>query len=170
MVLVNYCGISIDELMLGIGEVRYFSSKTAVFSRNDNFTMLCDEQHCVLLWYLYWPVDVRNWWGLVFFIKNSCFFTKWWFHHGAWWTALRVVRPIKLLKVCSFVLLLVSLLACPSESETSFFILRFFEVLIELYYRLSGSRSSNLWSVFQKTFCDWLFTQRLGFLRKKFLL
>jgi hypothetical protein len=34
--------------MLGIGEVWYFSSKTDVFSRNDDFTMLCDEQHCVL--------------------------------------------------------------------------------------------------------------------------
>jgi hypothetical protein len=38
--------------MLGIGEVWYFSSKTAVFSRNNGFTMLCDEQHCLLLWYL----------------------------------------------------------------------------------------------------------------------
>jgi hypothetical protein len=38
--------------MLGIGEVWYFSSKTVVFSRNDGFTMLCDEQHCVLWWYL----------------------------------------------------------------------------------------------------------------------
>jgi hypothetical protein len=38
--------------MLGIGEVWYFSSKSDVFSQNDAFTMLWDEQHCVLLWYL----------------------------------------------------------------------------------------------------------------------
>jgi hypothetical protein len=41
-------GIWIDQWMLGIGEVWRFSSKTVVFSRNDVFTMLCDEQHCVL--------------------------------------------------------------------------------------------------------------------------
>jgi hypothetical protein len=35
--------------MLGISEVWYFSSKTAVFSLNDGVTMLCDEQHCFLL-------------------------------------------------------------------------------------------------------------------------
>jgi hypothetical protein len=44
--------------------------------------------------------DVRNWWGLVFFIKNSVLFTKWWFHHAVWWTALLVVGLIKLFKVC----------------------------------------------------------------------
>ncbi len=48
-----YGGIWIDEWMLGIGEVWYISSKTVVFSRNDDFTTLCDEQHCVLWWYLY---------------------------------------------------------------------------------------------------------------------
>jgi hypothetical protein len=47
-----------------------------------------------------------------------------------------------------------SLFVCPSQSETSFFILRFFEVLIDLYCRLSGPRSSNMGSVFQKKFCD----------------
>jgi hypothetical protein len=52
LVLINCCGIWIDQWMLGIGEVWYFSSKTDVFSRNDSFTMLCDEQHCVLLRYL----------------------------------------------------------------------------------------------------------------------
>ena len=41
-------GIWIDQSWLGIGEVWYFLSKTDVFSRNDGFTMLCDEQHCVL--------------------------------------------------------------------------------------------------------------------------
>jgi hypothetical protein len=46
--IAYYCGIWIDQSMLGIGEVWYFSSKTVVFSRNDDFTMLCDEQHCVL--------------------------------------------------------------------------------------------------------------------------
>jgi hypothetical protein len=46
------CGIWIDQWMLGIGEVWYFSSKTADFSRNNGSTMPCDEQHCVLLWYL----------------------------------------------------------------------------------------------------------------------
>ncbi len=142
--MANYGGTWIDQWMLGIGEVWYFSSKTVVFSRNDGFTMPCDEHHCLLLWYSGWSMDVRNWWGLVFFIKNSCFFTKWWFHHAVWWTPLRVVRSIKFLKVCSFVCLLV----CPSQSETSFLIFRFFEVLIELFYRLSGVRSSNMWSVF----------------------
>jgi hypothetical protein len=38
--------------MLGIVEVWYFPSKKAVFSPNDGFTMMCDEQHCVLWWYL----------------------------------------------------------------------------------------------------------------------
>jgi hypothetical protein len=33
--------------MLGIGEVWYFSSKKVVFSRNDDFTLPCDEQHCL---------------------------------------------------------------------------------------------------------------------------
>ena len=47
-------------------------------------------------------------------------------------------------KTLKFVRLFVCLLVCPSQSETSFFIVRFFEVLIELYYRLLGSRSSNL--------------------------
>ncbi len=51
--IVYYFGIWIDEWMLGIGEVWYISSKTVVFSRNDDFTTLCDEQHCVLWWYLY---------------------------------------------------------------------------------------------------------------------
>jgi hypothetical protein len=31
------------------------------------------EHHCLLLWYLDWSMVVRNWSGLVFFIKNSCF-------------------------------------------------------------------------------------------------
>ena len=44
-------GICIDQWMLGIGEVWYFSSKTGVFSRNDGFTMVGDEQHCFLLRY-----------------------------------------------------------------------------------------------------------------------
>ena len=39
-------GISIDQLMLGIGEVWYFSSKTGVFSRKDDFIVVCDEHHC----------------------------------------------------------------------------------------------------------------------------
>jgi hypothetical protein len=43
------CGIRIDQSMLGIGEVWYFSLKTVVFSRNDDFTMPCDEQQCLLL-------------------------------------------------------------------------------------------------------------------------
>jgi hypothetical protein len=38
--------------MLGIDEVWYFSSKKAVFSRNDRSTMMYDEEHCVLWWYL----------------------------------------------------------------------------------------------------------------------
>jgi hypothetical protein len=37
------CGIWIDQWMLGIGEVWYSSSKTAVFSANDGDTMVCDE-------------------------------------------------------------------------------------------------------------------------------
>ncbi len=45
-------GIWIDQWILGIGEVWYFPSKTAVFTRNDGFTLLCDEQHCVFLRYL----------------------------------------------------------------------------------------------------------------------
>ncbi len=48
LALINYSGILIDQWMLGIGEVCYFPSKTVVFSRNDDFTTLCDEQHCVL--------------------------------------------------------------------------------------------------------------------------
>ncbi len=161
--IARCCGIWIDQCMLGIGEVWYFSPKTGVFSRNDGFTMLCDEHHCVLWWYLDWSMNVRNWWGLVFSIENSCFFTKWWFHHAVWWTPLHVVRSIKFLKVCSFVCLLV----CPRQSETSFFIFRFFEVLIELYYRLSGSMSLNVWSVCQKNFAFDFFTQKIGLLRKK---
>jgi hypothetical protein len=50
LILTNY-GISIDQSMLGIGEVWYFSPKTAVFSANDGFTMPSDEQHCSLVWY-----------------------------------------------------------------------------------------------------------------------
>jgi hypothetical protein len=50
-VLINY-GIRIDQWMLGIGEVWYFSLKTIVFSRNDGSTMMCDEQHGELWWYL----------------------------------------------------------------------------------------------------------------------
>jgi hypothetical protein len=41
------CGILFDQWMLGIGEVWYFSSKTDVLSRNDDFSMLCDEQYCL---------------------------------------------------------------------------------------------------------------------------
>jgi len=52
LALINYSGILIDQWMLGIGEVWYFLSKTVVFSRNDDFAMLCVEQHCVLWWYL----------------------------------------------------------------------------------------------------------------------
>jgi hypothetical protein len=52
------CGIWIDHWVLGIGEVWYFSSKTAVFSRNNGFTTLCDEQHCLLLWDPNWSMDV----------------------------------------------------------------------------------------------------------------
>jgi hypothetical protein len=49
MNIITCCGgIWIDELMLGIGEVWYFSPKTGVFSRNEGFAMLCGEQHCVL--------------------------------------------------------------------------------------------------------------------------
>ena len=47
-----YGGIWVDQWMLGIGEVWYFSSKTGVFSQNDDFTMVCDEQQYLLLWYL----------------------------------------------------------------------------------------------------------------------
>ena len=47
-----YGGISIDQWWLGIGEVWYFSPKTAAFSQNDGIIMPCDEQHCLLLWYL----------------------------------------------------------------------------------------------------------------------
>jgi hypothetical protein len=50
--IVCCCCIWIDQWMLRIGEVWYFSSRTAVFSRNDGFTILCDEQHCFLQWYL----------------------------------------------------------------------------------------------------------------------
>ena len=45
-------GIWIDELMVGIGEVWYFSSKTAVFRPNDGFIMPCDEHRYLLWWYL----------------------------------------------------------------------------------------------------------------------
>jgi len=38
--------------MLGIGEVWYFSSKTGLFSQNDDFTMVGVEQHCLLFGYL----------------------------------------------------------------------------------------------------------------------
>jgi hypothetical protein len=50
-VFITY-GIRIDQWMLGIGEVWYFPSKKAVFSRNDGSTMMCDEQHGELWWYL----------------------------------------------------------------------------------------------------------------------
>jgi hypothetical protein len=50
--MTNYGGIWIDQWMLGIGEVWYFPSKKDVFSRNNRFTMQCDEHHCLLLWYL----------------------------------------------------------------------------------------------------------------------
>jgi hypothetical protein len=43
--IAYYYGIWIDQWMLGIGEVWYFSSQTGVFSQNDDYTMLCDEQH-----------------------------------------------------------------------------------------------------------------------------
>jgi hypothetical protein len=41
----DYGGTSIDQLMLGIGEVWYFSLKTAVFSRNDGYIVVGDEHH-----------------------------------------------------------------------------------------------------------------------------
>ena len=41
--------------------------------------------------------DVRNWWGLVFFTKNSCFFTKWWSHHAVCWTPLLVLMVFGLI-------------------------------------------------------------------------
>jgi hypothetical protein len=50
--IASYGGISIDPWMLGIGEDWYFSLKTVVFSRNNGFTIPCDEHHCLLLWYL----------------------------------------------------------------------------------------------------------------------
>ena len=34
---------------------------------------------------------VRKWWGLVFFLKNRCFLTNWWFSHGEWGTILYVL-------------------------------------------------------------------------------
>ncbi len=40
-------GISIDQLMLGIGEVWYFSTKIGVFSRFDGSIGVGVEQHCV---------------------------------------------------------------------------------------------------------------------------
>jgi hypothetical protein len=43
------CGISIDQLMLGIGEVWYFSSKTDVFSENHDFTMVVDQHDLLVL-------------------------------------------------------------------------------------------------------------------------
>jgi hypothetical protein len=46
--IAYYCAIWVDQWMLGIGEVWYFSSKIVVFSRNDGVTMLCEEQHCFL--------------------------------------------------------------------------------------------------------------------------
>jgi hypothetical protein len=69
-----------------------------------------------------------------------------------------------MLKVC----LSVCLSVCPSQSETSFFILRIFEVLIELYYRLSVAKSSNLRSVFFNFFRINIFTQRITFFTKNF--
>ena len=60
-VLIICCGICIDEWMLGIGKVWYFSSKTAIFSLNDGFTMPCDERHYLLWWYYNGSMDVRNW-------------------------------------------------------------------------------------------------------------
>jgi hypothetical protein len=49
MNVITCCGgIWIDELMLGIGEVWYFSSKTVVFSRNGGIMMPYVEQRCVL--------------------------------------------------------------------------------------------------------------------------
>ncbi len=36
-------GILIDQWMLGIGEVWYFSLETGVFTGNDDFIMVCDE-------------------------------------------------------------------------------------------------------------------------------
>ncbi len=53
----------------------------------------------------------------------------------------RVIRSLKILKVCRFVSFI--------QSEMSFFILRFFEVLIELYYRFLIVRSSNMKSDFR---------------------
>jgi hypothetical protein len=44
--IADCCGIYIDQWILGIGEVWYFSSKTGVFSLVDDFTMVCDEHHC----------------------------------------------------------------------------------------------------------------------------
>ena len=44
--IADCCGISIDQLMLGIGEVWDFSLKTGFFSRNDDFIVVGDEHHC----------------------------------------------------------------------------------------------------------------------------
>ena len=65
------CGICIDQLMLGIGEVWYFSSKTRYFSRIDDFTMVCDEHHCLLLWYLSSSPILREYrWVLKSYIRR----------------------------------------------------------------------------------------------------
>ena len=44
--IADYGSTSIDQLMLGIGEVWYFSLKTGVFSRNDDYIVVGDEHHC----------------------------------------------------------------------------------------------------------------------------
>ena len=115
-------------------------------------------------------MDVRNWRGLVFFNKNSCFFHEimvpscrvrnaiaccggiwidqwllgidevWYFSSKQLFfyemmvstccvmNSIACCAPHKTHKS-----LFVCLLVCPSQSETSFVILRFFEVLNELY-------------------------------------
>jgi hypothetical protein len=80
----------------------------------------------------------------------------------------RVIGSIRIVKVCLYVCMFVCLYVCLSQSETSFFILRVFEVLIELHYRLSMARSSNLMLVFLNFFRIDIFTQRISFFTKKF--
>ena len=41
-------GISIDQLMLGIGEVWYFRGREGVFSQNNDLLMVLDEQQVLL--------------------------------------------------------------------------------------------------------------------------
>ena len=56
-IIVYNGGICIDQWMLGIGEVWYFSSYTGVFWPTVDISMVDDVYHCIWWWYIRFLVE-----------------------------------------------------------------------------------------------------------------